>query len=114
MPKTQVHHNNYDDDYQNNDSIPTNEFYPEEHCSYVNSQNEYNQEQLDDNLEHEINISSTNPLLYIEIKHPKLQLLIDTGNTKSTLWLSVADKFYPNGIYHSNVNIKTSFMNKKI
>lgn len=56
----------------------------------------------------EINISSNNALPYVQIKHPNIKLLIDTGSSKSILKPSIAEQFYPKCIYQSNNTIKTA------
>lgn len=59
-------------------------------------------------------ISCGAPLPYIEISNPRLKLLIDTGSSKSLLKPFIAEKYYPETIFHSEVNIKTAFATNKI
>lgn len=56
----------------------------------------------------DINISSHNALPYIELEHPRIELLIDTGSSRSILRPTVAEKYYPNCIYRSSNTIKTA------
>lgn len=60
----------------------------------------------------EINICSSNALPYVEIKHPKLKLLIDTGSSRSILKPSIVENFFPNCIYQTTNIIKTAIGQK--
>lgn len=46
-------------------------------------------------------------LPYIQISNPPIKLLIDTGSMKSILNPKIAEKYYPQTIYHDPFSIKT-------
>jgi RNase H-like domain found in reverse transcriptase/Reverse transcriptase (RNA-dependent DNA polymerase)/Integrase zinc binding domain len=130
--------NNNNRYFQNNGQKP-NFTFEELHSSNYNNnenndfyeQNIENLEYVDDYLEHgenpnflsqaaknksdiaEINLS-TNPLPYIEIQYPKIKLLVDTGSTKNMLRPSIAEQFFPDCIYHSDVDIITSLVRQRV
>lgn len=56
----------------------------------------------------------SNRLPYIKIQNPPLKLLIDTGCYQSILRPTVAEKFYPEKIYHSPTIIRTGIGEKEI
>lgn len=55
----------------------------------------------------EINVNNDNALGYIEIKYPKLKLLIDTGASKSFLNPDIIYTYFKNKIFEQPVSIKS-------
>lgn len=59
-------------------------------------------------IEINTNIARNNALPYVEIKNPKLKLLIDTGSSRSILRPCIAEEFFPDCIYQTTNIIKTA------
>lgn len=51
---------------------------------------------------------------YIEIEHPKIKLLIDTGSSRSIIKPRIVEKYFPNYIYESPVTIKTTLGSENV
>jgi hypothetical protein len=59
-------------------------------------------------------VSTCNSLPYIQIQHPPLKLLVDTGCFVSIIRPSVAETNFPSSIYYGNSKIKTATGEKEI